>query len=726
MPGVFMTNPVVDPGKIMQRSKSRDISEEKAKERLLLSIHKISSLLTRPISLDKVLTTIVGETSNAFGFSRIAIFLVNKDRKLLECKYLVGFLPDERERAFSCPFSLEKHHCIETMVIRTGKTIFVKDYATDSRVTSTDLTVSRLQARVSTLAIPLKEKKKIIGLIEADKNDEKMFITRKDIKSFSIFAHHASILIENARLQEQNKKKIEQLLLLQKISKETITPGLSPANLMNLVSASARKITKATTCLLLLVDNTGRQLTIGSQKGCALDRRIFRLKIGQGIAGRVAETCIPLIVKDTSLDPQYTPIIQGIRSELAVPVVREKMVKGVLYLACVKPDAFSQDDLEVLMILASQAATSMDNVRLYEQVITERNFVKNILESSPNGIITVDCRKRIRHVNKRAEEVLGIDRSKVFLRKAKEALQAHISDILDHTVSTRAIVDNREVQLTHGSGSNKIIGVTTSLLRRHDDRVVGAVATFQDLTAVKMTEEVIRRMDRLSSLGQLSAGIAHEIRNPLASINFNVQILSKKLTMDEHTTRVISDTLEGINRIKILVKEILDFARPKPPLLKPGNINQILDDSIDLMRPQLGKTHIVVQTHLSDEEFTIVFDQHQIHQVIINLLLNAIEAMPTGGTLKIETHVKDDPSMHKSHLAITVADSGNGILPENQPKIFDPFFTTKPEGTGLGLSIVHKVLEQHNAAIDIISKPNQGTTFTLRFPIERIKEDGCL
>ena len=137
--GVLMTGSVVDAGRVMQRSKSRYLSAENAKDRLLLSIHKISSLLTRPISLDKVLTTIVEETSNAFGFSRIAIFLVNRDRKLLECKYLIGFLEEERERAFSCPFSLEKHNCIETMVIRSGKTIFVQDYETDPRVTPTSL-----------------------------------------------------------------------------------------------------------------------------------------------------------------------------------------------------------------------------------------------------------------------------------------------------------------------------------------------------------------------------------------------------------------------------------------------------------------------------------------------------------------------------------------------------------------------------------------------------------
>ena len=718
-----MTSSGGDRKRISRRSASHYISEARAKEKLLLSIHKISSLLTRPISLDRVLTSIVEETSNAFGFSRIAIFLVNKDPKLLECKYLIGFLPDEKQRAFSRPFHLEKHDCIETMAARTGKTIFVKDYETDLRVTPTDLKIRRLQTRVSALAVPLKIKREIIGLLEADKNSIKMDVTRSVIKSFSIFANHASILIENARLQEQNKKKIEQLLLLQEISKKVITPGLSPTELMDLVSANAQKITKASTCLLLLVDNDGRQLTIGSQKGCSLDRRKFKLKIGQGVAGRVAKTGVPVIVRDTALDTEHPPIIRGIRSELAVPLVREKKVKGVLNLGSFDQAAFSQDDMEVLMILASQAAIFMDNVRLYNQVITERNFVENILESSPSGVITVDCKKRIRHVNRKAEQVLGIKRGEVFNKKAKDALQRLISDILDLTVTTRAIVDNIEVQFTHGSGANITLGVSTSLLRRHDNRMVGAIATFKDLTVAKKTEELIRRMDRLSSLGQLSAGIAHEIRNPLASINFNVQMLAKKLSTDEHTRRIINDTREGIDRIKSLVKGILDFARPNTPLLKPGNINRILVDSVDLMRPQLAKTHIDVETDLGEEGFNIVFDPHQVQQVFINLLLNSIDAMPDGGTLKIGTAMEMDPCARSPHLVIRISDSGLGIPAENHSKIFDPFFTTKSEGTGLGLSIVHKILEQHGAAIDMTSAPSQGATFILRFPIDKVEAD---
>lgn len=222
-------------------------------EKLLLSIHKISNLLTRPVALDKILTAIVRETSNVFGFSRVAIFLKDRHNDLLECKYLIGFRPHEKERALSMPFNLGKHDCIETMTVKSGKIMYIKDYHNDKRVTEIDLRVSTNNKRVSTLAIPLKIKKDVIGLIEADRDGVKMNVTNKDIKSFSIFANQASIIIENARLQVRNKKRIEQLLSWQEI--ETDIVGSSPG-IRNALEMT-RRIAKSNDTTVLIEGETG-------------------------------------------------------------------------------------------------------------------------------------------------------------------------------------------------------------------------------------------------------------------------------------------------------------------------------------------------------------------------------------------------------------------------------------------------------------------------------------
>lgn len=232
----------------------------------------------------------------------------------------------------------------------------------------------------------------------------------------------------------------------------------------------------------------------------------------------------------------------------------------------------------------------------------------------------------------------------------------------------------------------------------------------------------MRRVDRLSSLGQLSAGVAHEIRNPLASINFNIQLLSKRIQPDEKTIRIINNSLAGVERIKGLVKGMLDFSRPAPPQLKRESIHRAVEDAISLMDSQFSKHGIRVVQKLAAEAPDITFDSRQIQQVFVNILLNALQAMPEGGTVTVESRLGGETKELSRYLSVYISDTGAGIPREHFSKIFDPFFTTKPEGTGLGLSIAHKVLEQHGAQIEIRSRVGQGTMFIIRFPIDGVQE----
>jgi Nif-specific regulatory protein len=237
----------------MQEKLQKYVREAESKERLLSSIHKISNLLTKPVTLDRILTEIVKETSRVFGLTRVAIFLKDEESSLLECKYLIGFKPAERERAMSRPFRLERHDCIETAVVKSGKTIFIRDHRNDPRITDIDLKISRIHKRVSTLAVPLKIKKDVIGLIEADRNDVNMDLTKSEIKSFSIFANQASIIIENAKLQERNKKRIEQLLSWQEVE----TDMVCESGEMKKVLAQTLKIARSYDTTVLIEGETG-------------------------------------------------------------------------------------------------------------------------------------------------------------------------------------------------------------------------------------------------------------------------------------------------------------------------------------------------------------------------------------------------------------------------------------------------------------------------------------
>lgn len=708
-----------------RRYRSTGSDDVHTKDKLLASIHKISSLLTRSISLDTILTLIVKETSQVFGFTRLAIFLTDKERELLECRYIHGFSPHDSERALRFPYQLALHDCVETRVAHFGKTIYVRDYLDDPTMTPIDLKVSRIMRRVSTIAVPLKIKNNIIGLITADKDDIKLSMTKRDINIFSTFANQASIIIENGRLQEQNKRKIKQLLTLQKISKQT-SSALNLDKLCQVISTGAIKITKAACSALYLLDEEGKYLTIASARGFdAVESTSVRLKSGAGIVGWVAKSGTPILVDDVSKDPRYRPILAEVVSQLAVPLTNDKRVIGVLQAGSGTRAAFTEDDLKLLFIFAGHAASLIRNARLYGQVMTERNFRENILESSPNSMITINLKKEITTINRRTEELFRLRRKDVLGVRVDAIFPADIVRIVALALDEHAVVTRKEIHQVRKDGSPVILGVTSSLLRTHQGSLIGAMIIVRDLTEEKKTEELIRRLDRLTSLGQLSAGIAHEIRNPLTSINFNVQLLAKKGASTENAKRLLDDTQEGIDRIRILVKGMLDFAKPSLPSLKSDSLLRVVQGAVGLMDSQLREKKVAVLCDVHDDLPKVVLDAHQIQQVLVNLLLNGMEAMPEGGMIRIAGWHEKGSKKRNDQIVLHVTDKGCGIPDDHLSRIFNPFFTTKPEGTGLGLSIVHKIMEQHGASVDVVSEPNNGTTFILRFPTQHLEEGRC-
>jgi len=697
-------------------------AEVRTKDRLLSSILKISGLLNRPINWEKILQQLVREMKRAFVLERGVIFLINKKEGTLEVSYVVGFSPKEVERAFRHPLIMDKHLCRETLVAKTGKTIYIRNAQKSSIITQFDFKMDRIWNRTSSISMPLKIKGEIIGVIQGDRTTEELVLSKGDIKLFSSFASQASIIIENARLHEQAHKKIEQLMFLNSVSEKT-SSTLNINRLADIIAANALKIAHGKISVLYLVDRDRKHLRIASLKGYeGFDTERFRLKVGENVTGWVAEKGVPLLVNDVSEEPRYSVIVPGVASMVAVPLISENNVLGVLNVNSDRKSAFSLDDLEWMMILARHAAALINNIRLYERVTEERNFTANILERSPNSIVAIDENKKITSINRRTEEILKLRRKNILGKKIGDVFGEAISDALTRAIDNQTAFENEEVNWTRSDGKNLVLRINSTLLRGKDSAVQGTIVSIQDLTEIKKTEELIHRMDKLSSLGQLSAGLAHELRNPLASINFNVQLLEKVLEKDQNTRAIFQDTSEAIERIKILVKRVLDFTKKGNPAFKSGCIHHSINDAADLIAPQLGKKHIEIKRNFSKDVGPITFDPNQMQQVFVNLLMNATEATPDGGTIEIHSDVEKRRQHSSDVLVLTISDNGQGILPDNLPKIFDPFFTTKADGTGLGLSIVHKILEQHDATIDAKSKENKGTTFTIRIPIKKIAE----
>ncbi len=237
----------------------------------------------------------------------------------------------------------------------------------------------------------------------------------------------------------------------------------------------------------------------------------------------------------------------------------------------------------------------------------------------------------------------------------------------------------------------------------------------RDVSEKKRMERHLQRVDKLTSLGQLSSGIAHEIRTPLGSIQLNLDHLLQCTALTAEQRRVLESSMEAVNRISSIVQRTLDFARPAEPSFEPTALGQVVDNVLKMMATSLRRANVTVVQEWEKDLPLVQADRSQLSQVFVNIVLNAVQAMPRGGRLRIWGM----PRKVGNNLVVEVGfeDSGVGIAPENLRRVFDPFFTTKYEGVGLGLSVVHRIVESHRATIDIASTPGKGTTVYIHFPV---------
>jgi signal transduction histidine kinase len=248
---------------------------------------------------------------------------------------------------------------------------------------------------------------------------------------------------------------------------------------------------------------------------------------------------------------------------------------------------------------------------------------------------------------------------------------------------------------------------------------IGKIVIFRDMTNVYKIQEEILRMDRLVSLGQLASGIAHELRNPLAGIKTTAQALSEEMPKDDSKREYLNRITKEIDRLNELLKTFFSFAKPQKPNLVYCYIKGIINEIIPFLIKEIADKGIRFTETYHPQLPKIKVDKNQMYQVFLNLFLNAIQAMPNGGQLKIEVspmilHSLD--GIQQNFVKIVISDTGKGIPPHIVNKIFDPFFTTKPKGIGLGLSITYQIIKQHGGTIKVESEWEKGTSFVINLP----------
>lgn len=390
-------------------------------------------------------------------------------------------------------------------------------------------------------------------------------------------------------------------------------------------------------------------------------------------------------------------------------------------------NSFDEQDQDLFSIMQDKLRVSIENYLLYKKIISIKNFNDNILQSIRSGIVSVDLSGRILMTNRRFREIFHLN---------DEIIGRHLSQVIDLPIFA---IDQFEQHLRNGAlqpntevtweyqGEKLILGVVLSPLTDEMYRMIGAAVTITELTEQRALEAKIQRTEHLAALGELSAGLAHEIKNPLTAMKGFAQLLPKRLNDPAFMEKFSRAILNELMRLDDLTERLLAFAKPNVGGLQSINITEVVQDTLMLVKFQLEKNSIVWHLEAPDILPRVMGDTTRLTQVFLNIILNAIHAMPDGGELRIVfrllAHWKGS-GQSSSALQIDFSDTGCGISGENLTKLFNPFYTTKESGTGLGLSISYRIIEEHKGGIEVFSNKSEGSTFRIILPtIENQKDE---
>jgi len=348
--------------------------------------------------------------------------------------------------------------------------------------------------------------------------------------------------------------------------------------------------------------------------------------------------------------------------------------------------------------LASERRVVADLVTLHQDIV----------RSLSSGLVTIDLDGRILTANEVAAEVLGPIDEGVDVDEVLPGLRLRLRDVAPEGTIRRADLPLAE------RARPVVVGISVSPLRDVRDRVIGRVINFTDLTELRRMEARVKRAERMATIGQLAAGIAHEIRNPLASMSGSIELLREGTAFSEDDRTLMTIVTREIDRLNALINELLDYANPRPREPITLDLAVLIDETVKVFRQDRSRGEVEVETILpppGTRPATIVADPAKLRQVVWNLVRNAADAAAHGGG-HVAVTVGDEGEV----ATMSVIDDGPGIAADALPRIFDPFFTTKKKGTGLGLAMVHSIVTEHGGTIDVESEPGKGTRFVIRLP----------
>lgn len=703
-------------GIAVENARLYEAMEEKYAE--LNVLYEQSKSISAAYGLDSAAEMLVTTASKIVECDGAALLLLDTKRDKLNLQATSGTLTQLTEQIHD---STQKADCAEFVRNQRNPTVMMPQSMERVSGPVADMLNALAPGGANLMMVPLVAEDTPIGALALNRGQTEGFIAG-ELQLVSIVASHAATVLRNAlAYEEKMQQRVLELTALYEFSKKISSAGNLEQALDSILAIVADLVDYDESFIYAVDHETGTASVKAARIRGKSETAPHEEKLdGSSVTSWAIKERKALVSPDISGDPRFDSLNPGsrpIRSLMAIPLMVQDEVVGVLNVCSYSPNLYTEDDVRVLSIIASQGAAIYKEL---EALAALTSYTDNILSSIAAGVVTLDydgilltwnaAAERI--VRLRASRVEGFHYEEVLARlKIAEADKETLRRAIQ-SVSTTGITYQAYKLVFHPEKRGEVhMNLSISQLLSGSGEQLGLVLIFEDITREIRMENEFRRMGELAAVGQLAASIAHELRNPLSSIKGAAQFLSKEYENHSAIVEFLGIIIDEVNGLNKLTTEFLDFGRPMQLELKPISLNAVVDKTLQLMSVHITDNNVVVKENLDPSVPLIQADENQLEQVLRNILINSLQAMPNGGALTVQTGRAPTGGAY-----LSVTDTGTGIPAEKLDRIFVPFFTTKTKGTGLGLSVVRKIVENHGGTIEVASEDGNGATFTIILP----------
>jgi PAS domain S-box-containing protein len=722
---------------------ARLFTDNAARRREAEALTELGGAIASSLDLEKILSLVVDRACALLGTQRSAVALVKADRPNTAVLFVAS---RGMSRAFQAMRPLHPRDGTTPTAIAERRPVWSADLLNDPAFDLTPSTRAAVEAEGyrAVLSVPLLVGDRVLGALVTYRDDVGPFSDRQ-VELMQAFAHQAALALENSRLYEESERRRRESEVFAEVA-QAITSSLDIDTVLRRITDSAKELVGSDLAMIGFREGEAEAVTVRHRVGSRYTSdRTFTIEPGKGFGGQALLSGRPFRTDDYMSDPDFGKDYVGaiVKDEsvsaMVVPIKSEERVVGLLYVANRSRRPFSDRDEATLLRLADEAAVAIRNAQLFASERESERRYRTLVESSIQGIhiqrdwVTLFVNPAFARMlgYDRTADLVGLDARRWMAPQELSRLESdRVARLRGEPVSTQY-----ELQAIRRDGSLIWVDIQTAEILWEGEPAVQS--TVLDITerkraeqALRQSEAQLRQVQKMEAVGQLAGGVAHDFNNLLTVITGRTELLLLRLATDDPHRRDVELVRKTADRAASLTQQLLAFSRKQ--MLQPRvlDLNGVVAGMAQMLKPLIGET-IDLVTSLDPILGRVKADPAQIEQIVMNLAVNARDAMPQGGRLTIETsNVELDSAFVETHpgagvgphAMLSVRDTGTGMSPEVQAHLFEPFFTTKGvgKGTGLGLATVYGIVKQHGGYIRIESTAGAGTTvriYLARIPV---------